>query len=227
MNYYISDVHFGHARMLAADGLDRRPFASLGEMHAAIKTRWNERVTDDDDVYILGDMAWGASEEAIAWIATLKGRKHLVLGNHDETDDARLCQLYCELVPYKEVADRLGIVTCQVVLSHYPIMFWNHQHMERWGGGLQRRWAVHLYGHVHASREEVYYQRFLRWLNEVHRIRCAAFNVGCMLPWMDYTPRTLTEIVLAQPSVVNCLPGPLLPATAAGKSSSEERVDVL
>ena len=106
-------------------------------------------------------------------------------------------------------------------------MFWNHQHMERWGGGLQRRWAVHLYGHVHASREEVYYQRFLRRLNEVHRIRCAAFNVGCMLPWMDYTPRTLTEIVLAQPSVVNCLPGPLLPATAAGKSSSEERVDVL
>ncbi len=194
MIYYISDVHFGHRRMLASDGLDRRPFASLDEMHQVLKDRWNARVTNGDDVYVLGDMAWGESEEAIAWIATLRGRKHLVVGNHDDLGDLRLRQLYTEIVPYKEIVDRVAAETRHVVLSHYPIMFWNRQHMERWGGGMQKAWAIHLYGHVHASREESFYQMFLERLNKRHGIRCIARNVGCMMPWMDYTPRTLAEI---------------------------------
>ena len=216
MTYYISDLHFGHRRMLTPDGLDRRPFASLEAMHAALKTRWNEQVTNGDDVYILGDMVWEADEEAIAWVATLRGRKHLLVGNHDELDDARLRQLFVEIVPYKEVDDQIGGKHYSVVLSHYPIMFWNHQHIERWGGGLQRGWAVHLYGHVHASREERFYQDFLKRLNNVHGIRCVARNVGCMMPWMDYTPRTLGEILGAPP-----LDLPALLAAAANPPTSK------
>lgn len=195
MKYYISDLHFGHQSMLESGGLDRRPFDSLAEMHSTLRQRWNERVTNADDVFLLGDLAWDDGEAAIAWLATLRGNKHLIVGNHDDLRDARLRQLFVEIVPYKEVDDLFQGQTRKVVLSHYPIMFWNHQHMERWNGGRQRHWAVHLYGHVHASREEAMFQGFLRQLKRVHGIRCVARNVGCMMPWMDYTPRTLSELL--------------------------------
>ena len=199
MMYYISDLHFGHRRMLMPDGFDRRPFPSLEAMHETLKTRWNDQVANTDDVYILGDLSWRADDAAVAWIAQLQGRKHLVVGNHDILTDVRFRQLFEEIVPYKEVEDHIGGAPYRVVLSHYPLMFWNHQHMERWGGGLQRHWAVHLYGHVHASREEGLYQSFLARLNTVHGIRCVARNVGCMMPWMDYSPRALGEILGAPP----------------------------
>ena len=54
-------------------------------------------------------------------------------------------------------------------------------------------WAVQLYGHTHASKEEDIFQEFIRDLNEKHDIKCIAKNVGCML-W-DYTPVTLKQIL--------------------------------
>ena len=30
---------------------------------------------------------------------------------------------------------------------------------------------------------------------ELYSIPCWMYNVGCMLPYMDYTPRTLDEII--------------------------------
>ena len=55
MNYYISDLHIGHANVIR---FDKRPFADLNEMHRAIIDNWNSRVKTDDTVYILGDFIW-------------------------------------------------------------------------------------------------------------------------------------------------------------------------
>lgn len=52
MNFYTSDLHLGHANVIK---FDNRPFANIDEMDQRIITRWNERVSDDDTVYILGD----------------------------------------------------------------------------------------------------------------------------------------------------------------------------
>lgn len=41
--YYISDLHFGHAKVIA---MDMRPFASIEEMDDALISHWNERVTE-------------------------------------------------------------------------------------------------------------------------------------------------------------------------------------
>ena len=54
-------------------------------------------------------------------------------------------------------------------------------------------WSVHLYGHVHNSMEEDYYQEYIKKLNSEYEIKCVAKNVGCML-W-SYTPVTLKEIL--------------------------------
>lgn len=44
---------------------------------------WNERVTDEDDVYILGDVAYRNGYTAAWYLRQLKGRKRQIIGNHD------------------------------------------------------------------------------------------------------------------------------------------------
>ena len=63
------------------------------------------------------------------------------------------------------------------------------------------RKCILLYGHIHNSIEEYYFKKCLREMNnedffdrraggEVLR----AYNVGCMMPYMNYEPQTLDEI---------------------------------
>lgn len=76
MNYYISDLHLFHENAIKCDS---RPFDSLEDMHETIKTRWNEKITNGDKVYILGDISFrGKNENLIAYISTLKGHKILI-----------------------------------------------------------------------------------------------------------------------------------------------------
>ena len=55
MNFYISDLHFGHKNALS---FDNRPFTTIEEHDNLIINNWNEVVNIDDDVYILGDISW-------------------------------------------------------------------------------------------------------------------------------------------------------------------------
>ena len=51
MIYYIADMHFGHKNVLR---FDNRPFADTELMDEVLIHNWNERVTDEDTVYVLG-----------------------------------------------------------------------------------------------------------------------------------------------------------------------------
>lgn len=164
-------------------------------MHRTIKERWNARITGADHVYILGDLAWKENEDAVSFVSTLRGNKHLVIGNHDQCKDQRYKQLFVEVVDYKEAKDVINGKEYSIVMSHFPLAFWNHQHRYRRDGEKYRNWSVHLYGHVHNSVEEKYYQEFIQKLNNEYDIKCMTFNVGCMLDYMNYTPRTLKEIM--------------------------------
>ena len=122
MKYYISDLHLFHENAIA---FDPRPFASLQEMHDTILKNWNDRVTNGDMVYILGDVSMrGKKEELIAFVAQLKGRKVLIKGNHDDVSDYRYQQLFHEICDYKEMHDSIGKEHYSLVLSHYPIFSW-------------------------------------------------------------------------------------------------------
>lgn len=55
MIYYISDLHFGYRNVI---GMDNRPFETIEEMDETLSRLWNETVTDEDDVYIVGDFAY-------------------------------------------------------------------------------------------------------------------------------------------------------------------------
>lgn len=81
--FYVSDTHIGHERMLS---MQPRPFSSIEEHDEYIETAWNSVVGDDDIVYHLGDFAFNLSRDADrirGVFMRLKGRKFLVVGNHD------------------------------------------------------------------------------------------------------------------------------------------------
>ena len=63
------------------------------------------------------------------------------------------------------------------------------------------RGKILLYGHTHESEEDKFYQSCLRQMQENDcRHACdgkiQACNVGCMFSYMNYTPRTLEEILV-------------------------------
>ena len=188
MIYYTADLHFGCQNKFEGRTLDTDDL---------IIKRWNQRVNNGDTVYILGDVGKEGKNEENEYLcrclSVLKGRKVLVKGNHDKLQDSRIRQQFSEVYQYKELYDVVGKKTCKIVLCHYPILFWNGQHNGN----------VHLYGHLHNTKEENIFQEQLKNVNDFFleegakgRKDCPearAFNVGCMI-W-NYVPVTLKEII--------------------------------
>ena len=76
--------------------------------------------------------------------------------------------------------------------------------MSRGLGDVYKR-QIHLYGHTHNTPEDTFFQECLRQLNLnniQNSVKCPelarAYNVGCMMPYMNYEPRTLQEIINKQ-----------------------------
>ena len=182
MNFYISDLHFGHKNCLS---FDKRPFFTLKEMEEELIKRWNERVGRNDNVYILGDLFWN-NERAGEILHSLHGNKFLIQGNHDRINE----EMRKELVWCDKQIVNIKDEGLHVILSHYPIACWEAQ--------FHTPPSIHLYGHIHASRDERPYDEYAKlWSNAWHMPFLAA-NVGCMLHYMDYGPRTLKEIAAAK-----------------------------
>lgn len=78
--YWTADLHLGHANISKYSG---RPFTSVEEMNRAIIDNWNETVTPEDEVWVLGDFAMGRIADTLFLARELAGNKTLVPGNHD------------------------------------------------------------------------------------------------------------------------------------------------
>jgi calcineurin-like phosphoesterase family protein len=176
--FYISDTHFGHANILR---FDNRPFSSVERMEEELVKLWNSVVSKGDTVYILGDFCWGKEPEWIRILKRLNGGKVLIVGNHDITGSATLRSMFQDVKEYKEIRDNGR----KVILCHYPIPCFKNHHYG----------AYHLYGHVHDTWEQQLVEDTKRTMIEKHGVMCQMYNVGCMMPYMDYTPRTLDEII--------------------------------
>ena len=177
MNFYISDNHFGHSNIIH---YDNRPFESVDKMDETMIERWNETVGDEDTVYILGDFSWHKEKETLDILDRLTGKKVLIKGNHDRVSP-QIARRFIKVCDYLEITDN-GM---RVVMSHYPMPFWNGQFRD----------SVHLYGHVHNSHQWNFCKSWQRELKQIQDIPMRMYNVGCMVEYMAYTPRTLQEII--------------------------------
>lgn len=146
MNYFISDLHYGHANAI---NFDKRPFDSVEEMNQAIIENINSTVRRNDDLYIIGDIALRANL-AIECAQQINCRMHLILGNHDYEKEMRDSGLFVEITNYKRIVaqpSETGLsVSVPIIMCHYPIMSWDRQ---RYG-------AIHLYGHVHTQSPYIF-----------------------------------------------------------------------
>ena len=114
---YIADLHFGHKNILA---YDNRPFADIKTHDAEIMEQWNNSVSENDDVFILGDVSWHSAAKTAGLMQRLNGTKHLIIGNHDgellKSKSYRNC--FQEIEHYLEIEDEGQ----KIILCHYPIL---------------------------------------------------------------------------------------------------------
>ena len=161
MDYFISDLHFGHKNVLR---FCERPFRTVDEMNESMVTLWNERVTDGDRVFVLGDVFLMDSKEASKIIHRLNGYKILVAGNHDRS---RFTMLEAGFDEYHKRYDYNIDGIGKGLLVHYPFP---DCVLEELG------YDFSIHGHIH--REPVIHGSKLNVAADLH----------------DYAPISLDEV---------------------------------
>lgn len=83
--WYTADLHFGH-ESITPDA--RHPFRDTAHMDAALIEALWQKVGPEDDLWIIGDFAFGPKAKDPDWLLMLFGqlpdaRRHLIIGNHD------------------------------------------------------------------------------------------------------------------------------------------------
>ncbi len=131
--WYTADLHLGHARIIE---YCKRPFANVAEMDRSLIDTWNSTVAPGDDVWVVGDFAYGTPEVVGHYLRKLRGRKHLVWGNHD-----RLLVRSLKCWASSQAFAMVGDGDHRAFLCHYAMRTWP-------GSG---RGALHLYGHSHGA----------------------------------------------------------------------------
>ena len=133
--FFTSDHHFGHKNNLHLG--KGRSFLTLEEMDTEMIDRWNSVVADGDMVYHIGDFSYKCHPRRVEEIlAQLKGRKRLIVGNHDKNPTKR-SKHWEHVWEYHE----LTIGKQRIVLGHYP--------MREWNGLFHGSWMLH--GHCHGN----------------------------------------------------------------------------
>ena len=142
MIYFTSDLHAFHKNIITYDNL---PFSSLEDYREFIIKTWNDRVTDEDEVYLLGDTCVGGDKGDINnFLHRLEGTKYLIIGNHEK-----------EILKVQRLRDHftwirdyfvLDYQKQRFILMHYPIEEWQNKRAMS---------SIHLHGHSHGgSRRE-------------------------------------------------------------------------
>lgn len=168
MIFFTADQHFGHEKIIS---LASRPFSSVQEMNEELVHRWNDKVRDDDIVYILGDMFF-KHDNVEHVLERLRGRKILVAGNHDPSwmSDINLNLYFVSFCHSMEIQD----VGRMYTLCHYPMLSWR---------GECRSYMIH--GHIHSNTDLDFWPLIKR--------RDRVLNAGVEVN--NYEPVTFEELV--------------------------------
>lgn len=132
--WYTSDHHFGHHNIIKY--CNRYKWVqTVEEMDALLVQRWNEVVGPHDTVWHLGDVFFKNYEAT----SKLKGRKNLIVGNHDYKHKDFLRNNNWNVQSEAIYIDHEN----KLVMCHYPILDWPHKFQN----------YIHLHGHSHGNKE--------------------------------------------------------------------------
>lgn len=124
MDYFISDLHLGHEKIIE---FERTDFRSIQEHDDYIIAQLKKRMySGNDTLYILGDIGrnWHRLRE-------INAKKVLIRGNHDTMRKADLLEIFDEVYDYPIYYNK------RILLSHYPHPVEPH--------------VLNLHGHLHGA----------------------------------------------------------------------------
>lgn len=183
MIYYVADIHFRDEKIFKKCN---RPFSDIAEYEKEIIRRWNNKVTNEDTVNILGDLVRDDCMEELNIFKRLNGHKHLIIGNHDEMlfDKIRSSDLFESIAFIKVIMDN----DKKVCLCHYPLMDWTEFN----------RGDYHVFGHVHNKTiaNGKAYQQIKQYYQDKPTYNCGVDVI-------DYEPVTLEELIKAKEKNAN------------------------
>ncbi|MCB0331368.1 MAG: metallophosphoesterase family protein [Bdellovibrionales bacterium] len=161
--FFTADHHFGHSNIIK---FENRPFENSYYMDEAMIKKWNEKVSEKDKVYHLGDVSLKSPKHTRPILDRLNGRIYLIRGNHDKSACKPECADRFEWIKdYHFLKVPNGPM---IVLMHYCLRVWDRKHYGTW----------HLYGHSHSNLPEIEGE--------------LAVNVG--VDCWDFAPVSLNEI---------------------------------
>lgn len=97
-------------------------------MESTVISERNDKVNDEDVVYVLGDVAKDDAVLAIQIFNKLKCHKHLIDGNHDH--------LILEVIRKSQIFESVKFIDLimdkdrKVCICHYPLMDWMESNRE-------------------------------------------------------------------------------------------------
>lgn len=166
MDFFTADHHFNHQNVIK---YSKRPWFTVEEMNNALIQKWNNRVSKEDRVFVLGDFALANKGTIRTIVPQLNGTKILVRGNHD----AYRSPFYAEagfhaISPYPMLyTDKSGAIDGQFILSHEPV--------NPLAPGL-----LNIHGHMHNNENPKFY---------------APNHICVSVEMTNYAPVTLKEIL--------------------------------
>lgn len=128
--FFIADLHFDDENIIL---YENRPVKNSAEMNNLLINRWNNTVSIEDTVYVLGDFCENA-EKNKELLDNLKGTKILVKGNHDTQTNS-----FYRQAGFSECYDIPVIFESYWILSHEPLYV--NENMP----------YANIFGHVHNS----------------------------------------------------------------------------
>lgn len=167
--FFTSDVHFGHENIIR---FCQRSFSNAEEMDETLIENWNAKVTNNDKVYILGDLIFKAKKAPEEYLSRLKGKKYLILGNHDKywVNKCDLTKWFVEVDDLMNTSDGKRKIT----LCHFPMYSWMHDSR-----------SYMIYGHIHNNTIAPYWKNI--WQDS--RLLNAGADIN------GYEPATFDELV--------------------------------
>lgn len=169
MKYYItSDLHFGHTNILRYCK-NTRPFSSVQEMNQKIIDNWNNKISKQDVVYLLGDISFDKPSKTISFLNDLNGKLRLIVGNHDG-DKYLKEKEFCDRFDWIKLYNEENIFGNHIVMMHFPILEWNKKHYN----------SIMLHGHCHSRNNQI--------------LDCLRYDVG-IDGSPDFSPYNFSELI--------------------------------
>ena len=151
--WFTSDLHLCHRNICKyTDRINRMGLnpdhPNLDQMNEWIIDKWNSKVQKNDIVYMLGDFSFINTNITRKLLEKLKGKKHLIWGNHDKS--LKGLENYFESCSdikeptFKQSCFPFLQEDVVAVLCHYPILAWDRRNYG----------SIMLHGHSHGNLDD-------------------------------------------------------------------------